>query len=170
MKHYNDDFFNKIIDGEIDLNSRQIFFSHLEKCEECSKEYNLLVKAHQTFTKLEVEEPPLLLNSMVMKRIVKVVRPPEGGKKFFITMLVALTSILLFLLGYVFNSGVTDSVVNQKPMIDFSKIDFSFLDQLLKPLGSFAVIFTPDFGGMLLLLAISVVSYFFIEKLKEGKN
>ena len=170
MKHYNDEFFNQMIDGEVDLASRQEFLSHLETCEACSKEYDLLLKAHNGFSQMELEEAPLSINSIVMRRIAKVVRPSEASKKFFIGMLVTLTSLLLILFGYALKTSSETSAANQKPLIDFSKIDFSFMKELSKPLGSFTSVFTPDFGGMLLILAISVASYFIIEKLKEGKN
>ncbi|MBN8545997.1 MAG: hypothetical protein J0L60_07670 [Ignavibacteria bacterium] len=170
MKHYNDDFFNHFVDGQVDLASRQEFLSHIETCEACAKEYNLLLKAHNGFSLIELEEAPLSINSFVMRRIAKVVRPSEGSKKFFIGMLITLTSLLLILFGYALNSGSGTSAADQKPLIDFSKIDFSFMKDLSKPLGSFTSIFTPDFGGMLMILAISVASYFIIEKLKEGKH
>lgn len=170
MKHYNDDFFNHFIDGEVDPSSRQEFLSHIKACEACAEEYNLLLRVHRGFSQMELEEAPLSINSFVMRRIAKVVRPSEASKKFFIGMLVTLTSLLLLLFGYALNTSSGTSAAEQKPLFDFSKIDFSFMKDLSKPLGSFTSIFTPDFGGMLLILAISVASYFIIEKLKEGKH
>jgi hypothetical protein len=82
-------------------------------------------------------------------------------------MLVGLTTLLLVLFGYAFEAGNSTDLKNQKKLIDFSKIDLSFFRDFLSSFQSFAAIFTPEFGGILLLLALSIGTYFFVEKLNK---
>ncbi|MBK8663625.1 MAG: hypothetical protein IPN18_18245 [Ignavibacteriales bacterium] len=166
MKHYNDEFFNKMIDGEVDDSTRREFLHHISECKNCELEYLLLQKAHNSFQKIQIEEAPPTLNMMVLKRISRVVKPSEGGKKFFIGMLIGLTTMLLVLFGYAFEVGKTLDPKDQKPLIDFSKFDLSFLQEFLNSFKSFSAVFTPEFGGTLILLAVSIGTYFFVERVK----
>ncbi len=166
MKHYNDDFFNKMIDGEVDDSTRREFLHHISECKTCEVEYSLLQKAHNSYRQIEIEEAPLTLNMMVLKRISRVVKPSEGGKKFFIGMLIGLTAMLLVLFGYAFEVGKNLDPKDQKPLLDFSKIDLSFLQEFLNSFKSFSAVLTPEFGGTLILLVISIGTYFFVERVK----
>lgn len=166
MKHYNDDFFNKMIDGEVDDSTRREFLQHIAECKTCEMEYSLLKKAHNSFLQMHIEEAPLTLNMMVLKRINRVVKPSEGGKKFFIGMLISLTAMLLVLFGYAFEVGKNLNPKDQKPFIDFSKIDLSFLKEFFNSFTSFSAVFTPEFGGTLILLLFSIGTYFFVERIK----
>jgi hypothetical protein len=166
MKHYNDEFFNKIIDGEVDDSTRREFLHHISECKVCEMEYSLLQKAHNSFRQIEIEEAPLTLNMMVLKRISRGVKPSEGGKKFFIGMLIGLTAMLLVLFGYAFEVGKNLDLKDQKPFIDFSKIDLSLFQEFLNSFKSFSAVLTPEFGGTLILLILSIGTYFFIERVK----
>jgi hypothetical protein len=170
MKHYNDEFYNQIIDGEVELNAKQEFLAHISKCPECSKEYSYYIKAHSEFQMLEVVEAPLSINKIILNQLVKVVKPSEGNKKFFITMLSLFTGMLLIIFGVAFHLQGSVDTKNQKSLFDVSKIDLTFVKDFFKLFESLSTFFTPQFSGFLVLLVISIFTYFFIERIKGIKG
>lgn len=167
MKHYDNEFFNRMIDGEVAPEEKQEFLEHISGCPECAKEYHYMQKADSALRHMRVFEAPVSINAMVLKKIVKTVRPGEGSKKFFIGMLVGLTAILLLVFGFAMKAGADTTVSGQSDKFSF-KIDPSFFSELAKPFTGLKTVISPEFGAVLLLLVLSIATFFFIERLKKN--
>ncbi len=167
MKHYDNEFFNRMIDGEVAPQEKQEFLEHISGCVECAKEYRYMQKAETAFRHIRVFEAPVSINAMVLKKIVKTVRPGEGSKKFFIGMLTGLTAILLLVFGFAMKAGADSTGSGQADKFSL-KIDPSFISGLAKPFTGLNTIVTPEFGAVLLLLVLSIATFFFVERLKKN--
>lgn len=167
MKHYDNEFFNRMIDGEIAPEEKHEFLEHISGCPECAREYQYMKKADTAFRQMRVFEAPVSINAMVLKKIVKTVRPGEGSKKFFIGMLVGLTAILLLVFGFAMKASADSTGTGSTDKFSL-KIDPSFFSELAKPFTGLKTVISPEFGGVLLLLVLSIATFFFIERLKKN--
>ncbi len=167
MKHYDNEFMNRMIDGDISPDEKKAFLDHKAVCPECAREYDYLLRADKGFRQMKVFSAPATINAMVLKKIVKTVKPGEGSKKFFIGMLIGLTSILLLLFGFAFKAGGDSASAASGDKFSF-KIDPSFFTEITKSFSSLKAFFNPEFGGVLLLLVLSIATFFFIERLKKN--
>ncbi len=167
MKHYDNDFMNRMIDGDTSIEEKKEFLDHKAVCPECAREYEYLQKADTAFRQLRVFTAPATINAMVLKKIVKTVKPGEGSKKFFIGMLVGLTSILLLIFGFALRAGGESASAATGEKFSL-KIDPTFFTEIAKPFSGLKSFLNPEFGGVLLLLVLSIATFFFIEKLKKN--
>lgn len=167
MKHYENDFFNRIIDGDAAPEEKQEFLEHISGCPECAKEYHYMQKADSALRHMRVFEAPVSINAMVLKKIVKTVRPGEGSKRFFIGLLVSLTATLLLVFGFAMKASADSAVTGTSDKFSL-KIDPSFFSELAKPFAGLKTVISPEFGAVLLLLVLSIATFFFIERLRKN--
>ncbi|KAB2907506.1 MAG: hypothetical protein LC102_11995 [Ignavibacteriales bacterium] len=170
MKHYDEEFFNKMLDDEITAEEKELFFVHIKECTACREQYRLFQSAHTLLLSLTEITAPEEINNLVLKKIMKPAAKKKNEKRFFITVLSGLTVMLLAIFGIVAKFGGTEPKGGNGLFDNLGnfKFDTSILNKILSPFSSISKLISPDSVLLVTLLLSSILVFFLIERTKKN--
>lgn len=101
MNNINDELLNKYLDNELSREEKDLVKTSIESSSEVKKRYEVLLKAHNLFSRIEEESPSIDFTKLVMKKLNNKSAIAQQQKYFLLYILSLLGLVILGIIGYV---------------------------------------------------------------------